>query len=1374
MSKYFNKAIIKKLSIYAVLSLSSIWMALLAISVAVVGFIRLDQETYKHKLENLVHQETGYNLSITNLNVGLQSFIMPAIELNGISLSNPKVPSESLHINKIRASLSILSLLTFKIVTREVLIDGVDLRASLNKKSDYVINGLNISELIRNSTGGSKFDVEEFLLDQRNIKLSNIKYSFNDELHTYPSLNPIKVGIDLHNGILNKHNGLVTIFDEDGNKILVSQVEWIGGKLENFAKFDKIKVSVYSNYQGVENDNNWGFLTKLKSITQDISSKYGYSKEFNENSIASLEIQKGVLEKLNFNFDLTPVNFFIGANNFIKIPHLGGKIFLVKTSSNSYKIVSENLKVLSGSLNLADKSSVNGYIVRNSTGNVAANNIDLSIINIILGHLSAFDGLSVNGNLKLLSYSWDGKIFAPHNIKVNAELKDFMLKSKRKAVPSLDHLDAKIAIVGESGTADIALNNSTLIYPFVFQKDIKLNKLTSTLSWNIKESELAVNLGKTIIQTPDFIVNATGSYVLNKKYPVGYMVLNASLPKILERNVDEYLPVQIPKSVHQWLYPALDSKTGYATNGKLLFSGDLRKFPYKDNSGKFYIDAEIHDASLDYLKNWPLVEGVSGTFAIRNQKILVHANRGKVLNINVLKADAVIADMTSEKSSVVIDGTTHSTTEDALDYLRKSDLNKMLQKFPEQVHATGSGDAKVHLDIPFDHPIALKIDGKYKFDNNTINFDFKVPELTNVNGVLDFTQTGVATNNLTANIFNNNPIGIKASNNNGEMHFKVHSDKIDYNVATRYYVGNLANLINGNSSIDVDFDINKSGFEKLNLKSNLYGVSLNAPDQLAKTENEYADISLELMLKNSQLPISINYNDILFGNVLMSDHGDFLHADFAFGKKEFISDAESNARITFNIMQKNINVMSWLSGVSSVLSAKIIDNEIKPKLPDITSFEGALPSYGLIESLSIPALTVESIDLPKIALSAESSEHSDAALMFLPIQVEAQTSGLIMLGNNFGGGSASILVERDIVTFSAILNRLSANGLFNINDNTLSIYASNLELLSNSKINNNIDIESEIQEKESSGYLYSQAVLPHNDAFSFNMPKTDITIDDFKYDNYDLGSLAMDVHRSNDDLVIDNAALVNSQSTTVFNLINTNFFSDKYSGVDLEINSHTKNVGKFLAKVGAPKVIENGSSDLYANLHWRGNIDDFSLDNVIGIIYLNMKNGKFAKSQGVLGGLLSFFNLQTLVEVSTLGFNELFSNGFFFSEFNLKSEIRTRKLEINSAFVQGPSAAILSSGNYYLKDNTINAYVSVTPKISQTLAITVAVATGLLTFNPLLGPIIGATVYAGENSGSSIISKAMTFTYHVTGDINDPDVKAVNISDKEIAPVAAK
>jgi uncharacterized protein (TIGR02099 family) len=1320
---------------------SYIIILFLSIVITLTGVISL--KYYKKNLETFISNYIGYQIKIGNITGTLNNNLLPEIELTNIYLFDKQAPQKNIKLNKLILVLSYKSLLKFNLIFNNIIIENTTLLIQKLKNNNFSINNLIIKQDLGNN---NKFDFIKWLLAQHNIQLNKINLNLIDHENNIPQIDLKNVNLSVTNGIFNKHTVNLRIFNENQNVFVKFDLN--SNDIFNIKSWDS------ANLQVKIVNNNSNINTKIRQFIPNID----IFEPFNSRTAIDMQIKNGLLEKLFLNLSIQNFIYIFGIkNNILNITNLEGTLNIkLNKKSNQYEISANNLNISTNTGSILKNQSLDGNYINNKSGLIKFNTINVKNINNIFNLFHETRNINVQGLIKNPQYNWDGNIFKPKNFHISFNIESFAIFSKEESIPSINNVNAFILINKESGQCNISLKNSTFIYKSLFYQPYKIIKLDSSLYWVIESTKnWYVNLNNTIINASNFNIITHGKYQYIKNTS-GYLTLYASLDKLPANQVGFYLP----KSIHTanfWLQKALLS--GNAKNAKLELAGNLDDFPFSNNKGKFNIDANIDNVKMQYIKNWPSIDNIYGTFKIKNQKIIINIESANISGNNITSASAIIPDMTHQKSYLEAIGYANGDSLKFIKFLRDSPLNQSLEKFPDNIYLTGHGNLKINVKVPFWEPNLTNVNGQYQFIDNNLEFNYNIPNIKKMNGVLNFTEKSINVNNLNANIYNGNSnIKIKTLTNS-DIIFHISNNNLNYQELAKQYTPILTPFISGSSKTEINFKLNKGGYlESLNANSNMQNIKLDLPKPIYKESLNNKQFLFNMLHNNKDNNFHINFNyesNLLKGNLAIS---------------------KENSINSLNINLGN-NINKILNDINSKFNVRI----------ETESFV-LNEWYDFIDKLSNESYknyrVIDKFNNKKFIIKNNHKKHTIATDKIESISIGIYTDNFFVANYNLGNLYANILINNNHLLFNFSNSMFNGYVTYNITDKNLYINIYNLILkykLKNFKIENeptpyinknleNLNFESiSIYEIFKNQIKIVETKSNINSAKIINIPNTQINIENLIAYGYKLGKLKTKIFNINNNIRVESGSLLNKYAN--INFSGTSYCHnckelDKLNSLDLYFN--IIDMGKFLNFFNLNNIIDQGKGKINLSIQSRGNINNITYDSIATIFKVNLKNGKLKKvdTGDLLGSIIGILNLQSVVNLLQFNFSNIFSNGFAFNELTASGYIINNIIYFRYIFMSGTLAQISVNGNININNKQLDLMFSVRPNLGAGVAITAGILTGPI------GPIIGLATYIGQLILGNPLNKLLTITFNVTGSINKPIIKQIGVNNQIIKNIS--
>ena len=1218
----------KKIVHYYFIYPLAITLSLLSLAIGLASFFLLNVHNYQSTIKNMLSNATGYNVNFSGIHGSFNLRFQPTVKIENIDISDKNNHHSFVHINNLNLSASYRSFSLGKIALSQIQLDGIDLTLSYDKNYDLILNGEILTNL--KSKSKSSFDAERFLLDLHEFDVSNLNMVFINQMY---DLNPIRLKnttFNFINNYGNRHSLLIksTIGKSEFNSKLIFQ-----GK-------------------SIKDISQWS-AGDLVISDQDSA---------NNNIYLKANISKGNLELLDLKFNSNMRQFFVFNNTIKGKGDLLGDIHVSRISKNDYKLEGKDLTINTPNGSILNHSLLTGRYTLDKGGEIHLSKVDLGGVSSLKIYQFS-DKVNLGGYFESLNFSWNGVLLHPINMLLQGDFKDVSINSSESTIPSVNNINGDFVVSKESGSVNLSLQNSELVYPWQYNKPIFINKIGSIINWVAESnSGVVLNWQNSSLQTKDFSLNTSGDYYLES----GILNLSAKIDKLKVVDAPNYIPKR-NIAVANFIKSAMP--TGILTNLTLSINGEASKIPFINGGGTLNYSESFSDITLKFSKTWGDVSHINGDLTAVNQKIKVDIVSAKLNNFGVSNTSYVVPDFMADYPVINMSGFGSGQTADFIDYLKTTPLSSNLKYQPKMLY--GKSEVSIKLDLPIMTPEKLKLSGKWKVISNDIDFGTEVPYIDNLNGVLNFTNDGVSKSKLSAQMLGSN-IEVNILD---KKHYQVFSPNLDYG-ALGDFAGFHNNIIMGRASTVLNYDLINSN---ISIDSDLNGVKFNAPEPLGKKESEIKQLRLNFDQNNNKLNLS--YSDRLFAILNFNNSMKFQSLKVGLGTKELHIKYNNNFPITINARLKNLYITKWLD------------------------FFKELPS-------------------------AKGSNKTN-----YPMQLELHTDALWLGGYNIDGGSIDASFNNKVV---AQINMPDIYGDLVYQKNKLWVNLDKLILSSSNLVDNNK--VAKVQKSQSS------------------LPDIFIKIKNLYLQNHYVGELGASILQRNNTIYIENASVDNFASQTSFRLIDHDVSKPK-EYTELRLRSQIKDYGKTISKLNIGDNLKGGDGVFDLGLKWRGGITDFGVKKTLGYATLNIKNGEFSHiNPGIFGTLLGVVSLNSITNMGNLNLNTFFGKGFVFNSWDMKVDIIFDKLRVENLKLVSNSASISSFGTVSLKDDTVDSYLTVEPRLGTAVATTAGVVT--------LNPIIGGIVYVGEALIGNPINKALGLSYHITGKVTNPTITKFDFSEQ--------
>lgn len=494
---------------------------------------------------------------------------------------------------------------------------------------------------------------------------------------------------------------------------------------------------------------------------------------------------------------------------------------------------------------------------------------------------------------------------------------------------------AVTSIVGEvvgnhqQGSIELASNAVTLKMDKILNLPLESQNINGLLSWRLVGNNIYIVLQDLSVNSNEMSANIQGTLQIIENTP--YVDFQVGIPFVKAETIKQYLPYKLMKpKLSKWLSESIAA--GTLKDGKLLMHGNLKNFPFKNKPGKFEIIASVEEGVLAYRPNWPIARNITADFKIKNNFLEVTASQGKILDSTVHHVRAYIDDLKLPK--LVLNGRASGPASNILKYLQQSSILPQDSKVVK--HITASGNTTLDLDLLLTLTKKLEkqilVSGVVEFNNAGLMVNALSLPFTNLNGKLNFDQSGAEGNGLSAKLYGA-PVRAKATKaNDGRTLLVVDGDfDLDSYFSSNYRKFNK--YIKGSAPISAEIGIPR--FENNNthkmltvgVESDLYGVTTMLPEPFKKAFDETKEISIQTKHQqgvDSRIFASLQ-NQVHMQAIVDKETSNLSSMEFRMGDNQF-SLPESGIKISGKM--SSLNLSEWRELIKSQGEKNIEVNEI--------------------------------------------------------------------------------------------------------------------------------------------------------------------------------------------------------------------------------------------------------------------------------------------------------------------------------------------------------------------------------------------------------------------------------------------------------------
>ncbi len=915
--------------------------------------------------------------------------------------------------------------------------------------------------------------------------------------------------------------------------------------------------------------------------------------------------------------------------------------------------------------------------------------------------------LALRGSVSDGKFAWSGPPEAPTRFSASGAFSRFGIAASA-GLPGAASVSGNFTFDEARGELKLDSRDMRVVLPRVFSDELVFTTASGRVGWTREQGRLRIAIDDVRFATPHTSGTASGSWQAREQGP-GSLDLRAQLVRGNAQNLYRYLPLTLNNTVRDWLRTAI--RQGIASDVRMLLSGDLSDFPFTDaKAGQFLLTFKVNDVTLDYAPGWPAITDIDGDVRFEGPGMVVNARAARVAGVQVGPVKADIPNLGANFPALTVQGEATGATSDFLRFVNTSPVGGWTDHFTESAQATGNGKLSLKLMLPLGNPDAARVAGDYQFLANTLRLP-AMPLLTQVNGHLDFAESGMRSRELAAEVFGG-PTKIAVVAQDG---------------AVRVNAGGAVNV----AALKGEFDLpmfhrvsgttewtlaaqSRAGVSSWVVESNLKGVGLEFPAPIGKLPAESAPLRIERREatgKNVEDTLTIDYH----GDMRVIAHRDLTKGA---GTVDRVLLLLGGAAKRGGIADRpgiwvrgdigDFDVDEWLA-----LYAKESARE--------TAGAGGAARTLELNGVDIQAGRVDVFGrvLHDLKVSASRGEN-DWRLRLAARELEGTASWK---------GSSPDLPNGRVM---ARLSRFQPPG-----PDELTPARS--------------EVDTQVRQKNT-------------------WPEIDIVADAFiTRSGHDVGAFEVLAQPVGPDWRIGKMSLVNPAGR----IDGSGWWriARARQATELDVQLTTDDAGAFLDRFGYPVAVRNAPTKIGGSLAWAGAPNDFDYPSLTGKLTLRTGAGQFTKIDPGIGKLLGVLSLQSLPRRITLDFRDVFSEGFAFDDIVGDFRIEKGLIQTENLRLEGPAAVVTLTGSIDLANETQALDVRVKPALSSMVSAGAAV---LFLANPIVGAAVGAGTLLAQKLLNDPLDQIFSYDYRVTGPWSDPNVARVERSVVLSAPPAPR
>jgi uncharacterized protein (TIGR02099 family) len=516
------------------------------------------------------------------------------------------------------------------------------------------------------------------------------------------------------------------------------------------------------------------------------------------------------------------------------------------------RLLAEGLEMQNGNVRVRERT-VDGK--QTTDGSVRLDEISLEQLAAFAHHFSlgeeirtALAEAAPSGLMRNLQLDWGASASGIDSFGLRSEFAGLSMQPYRH-IPGFKNLGGEVDATEKGGTISFSGTGTEIEARNILRWPVPFDKLSGRATWTHKKDAWDVSVANLALSSPHLsgIVDATYQYTGKG---AGTLDLTGKFTRADGRFAQFYYPATLSPDTLRWLDTSILG--GRGENVSVKVKGDLDHFPWEGRKdGLFEVTADISDGTLHYADDWPQIEGIKLGLLFRGNRMELTATQGKLFGNQIVRAKAVIPELHVEHPVLEVTGELNAPPAEAIRYINASPILDAIDRFTENMQASGNGKLALGLHIPLSTDgEGSRVKGSYLIANGMLGGSGEMPKLENINGRLDFTESTLRAQNVAALIYGGPAQFNIESGTEGTLRVAAQG-RMDGNGLRQIVPAVIADRFQGSADWTADILARKQQADVV-IKSSLAGLSSSLPAPFAKAESDTLPLTIEKKTQNER------------------------------------------------------------------------------------------------------------------------------------------------------------------------------------------------------------------------------------------------------------------------------------------------------------------------------------------------------------------------------------------------------------------------------------------------------------------------------------------------------------------------------------------
>jgi len=813
----------------------------------------------------------------------------------------------------------------------------------------------------------------------------------------------------------------------------------------------------------------------------------------------------------------------------------------------------------------------------------------------------------------------------------------------------------------------------------------------------------------------------------------GILTLQGRIQRMQAAALFRYLPLSLAPHVREYLRDALVQ--GLYEDVRVEVQGDLDKLPFeKPEDGQFLFSGQLKGAELDMVPAalmrpgevpWPRLRSLQGLLTfdrLSMQLSEASAQMGEGTQAIELKAATVNIPDVAHQPVLHVQAQSLADAPLVLRLVRQSPLDRLLSGVLQPAQASGPLLTRFALQLPLLDRQNTRVQGSVQFNGNNLRMLPDTPWLNNLQGTLQFNESGFEVRQLQATLLGGPTLidgGMNAPGSNAGASPQNASRTVFHARGRLSATGLQAvqeaeplNQLARHASGAADYTARLAwpqGLPELTVHSRLVGLGLQLPAPLGKTAD--AEKILALQVRSRQT---------------------------ATGPQD---EVELSLGDTARLMY----VRDSSTDMPRVLRGRVGLGVLPENMP-------ALPDTGVTASVAVDRLVVDEwlalLPAPPPKPAPGKTPQPLAWQDYMPSRMGLKANSVMANGRQ--------------------LHQVQAGGTYEAGRWRVNINAAELS--------GHVTFDQTMPgQTDTAGQLFarlSRLNLPPSSAREveslleappLSLPGLDIVVDALELRGKQLGRV--EIEAVNTDKALAQTPTAREWQLKKFNidlpeakLRSTGRWLVAREGSpwrksEMNFVMDVQDAGALLTRLGTPEALRGGTGKLEGVVSWQGSPLSLHYPSLNGHLDVRMGQGQFLQADPGVAKLLGVLSLQALPRRLLLDFRDVFAQGFAFDSVQGDVTIVHGMANTRNLQIKGVNALVQLDGSADIARETQKVRVQILPIVDTGTASLVAAFT--------VNPLVGLTTFIAQWLLQNPLSRASAQEFLIDGSWAAPQVTRV-------------